>query len=321
MKRRYGAMTTGLPAMLSLGIFRTQCTVIGKCAHVCVKARTMNIDRRTFLARQLALIAALPSALVFAGSGAARAQSGGPAKPATDLPTTDLPATHPATTKKRPSSQNRVQAVVELFTSQACSACPPADLYLAELAKRPDVVALAYHVDYWDYIGWVDTFGTSENSQLQRAYSRANHKVQVYTPQIIVNGSGGVVGSNRPAVESRLQSAKLTVELALSAKDGMLSIRAAADAALPESAVYLIPYIAHARVAIAAGENKGRKIGYTNIALGRQVLGMWEPREGARIRLPLSEILVDGADSLAVIVQQEIDGLPGPILGAAAITP
>lgn len=248
----------------------------------------MILNRRAFVLGQMASFALAP----LLGAGAARAQQSVP-----------------------------IFAVVELFTSQACSSCPPADVYLAELIKRPGIVAIAYHVDYWDYIGWKDTFGRSENSQLQRDYARARKQVQIYTPQMVVNGTAGMVGSNRPAVEATLKKARLPVAVELRAKNGYVSISAEADAALPESAVFLVPYRRHAEVAIAKGENKGRKLDYDNIVLGRQVLGMWEPAKGASIRLPLSEILVDGADSLAVIVQQDNNGLPGPILGGATLTP
>ena len=89
------------------------------------------------------------------------------------------------------------KAVVELFTSQGCSSCPPADALLTSLAEREDVVALAYHVDYWDYIGWEDTFGAKDFSDRQRGYAKSWGSTRIFTPQMVVNGGEGVVGSRR----------------------------------------------------------------------------------------------------------------------------
>ena len=80
------------------------------------------------------------------------------------------------------------RAVLELFTSQGCSSCPKADLKFQDLGKQADLITLAYHVDYWDYIGWTDTFGRKENSDLQRAYAESWKSSRIYTPQMIVNG-------------------------------------------------------------------------------------------------------------------------------------
>src|SRR4030088_3012096 len=86
---------------------------------------------------------------------------------------------------------------IELFTSQGCSSCPPADAYLGRLAKRPDIVALAYHVDYWDYIGWKYAFATRITTERQRAYARALKQRYVYTPEMVVEGIGHDTGSER----------------------------------------------------------------------------------------------------------------------------
>ena len=89
------------------------------------------------------------------------------------------------------------KAVVELFTSQGCSSCPPADALLRRAGAAPDLIALAYHIDYWDYIGWPDSFGSKDNSDRQRAYAESWGSSRVFTPQLIVNGAEGVVGSRR----------------------------------------------------------------------------------------------------------------------------
>jgi hypothetical protein len=213
--------------------------------------------------------------------------------------------------------------VLELFTSQGCSSCPNADALLDELGQRPDVVTLAYHVDYWDYIGWQDTFGMKENTKRQHDYAAAWGSSRIFTPQLVVNGEYGVVGSKRDKVDAALTAAKLPLEVTLTPGTGdMLDVNVAArrlDGPGP-AVVWLVTYIDRADVDIDRGENEGRKVAYTHIVTGRQVLGMWEPDKGASLKLPLDEVLTGGANGAAIVVQQDKDGLPGPILGAASFT-
>src|SRR6059036_991639 len=98
------------------------------------------------------------------------------------------------------AADNRPPVVVELFTSEGCSSCPPADAFLGELAQRPDIVALAFHVDYWDYIGWKDPYASPLTTQRQHDYAAALHLHMVYTPQMVVDGRADVVGSERSDV-------------------------------------------------------------------------------------------------------------------------
>ena len=98
-------------------------------------------------------------------------------------------------------------SVLELFTSQGCSSCPPADALLAELAEKPGIVALSYSVDYWNYLGWRDTLSSAANSDRQREYAKARGDGRVYTPQIVVDGLLHVVGSDENAVEQAMQAA------------------------------------------------------------------------------------------------------------------
>jgi len=213
------------------------------------------------------------------------------------------------------------KAVLELFTSQGCSSCPKADAMLQEMSKRDDVVALAYHVDYWDYIGWEDTFGTKENSELQRDYAESWGSSRIFTPQLIVNGKGGMVGSKRDAINSALGGASLPVAVTLSEAAGdTLEVSIPAHEGYRKSMIWLVTYLDRADVAIERGENKGKQIAYTQIVTGRQVLGMWDPAAGATLTLPLSEVLTGNANGAAILVQEERSGLPGPILGAAAFT-
>lgn len=212
----------------------------------------------------------------------------------------------------------RPNAVLELFTSQGCSSCPEADAALTELGKRPDIVALAYHVDYWDYIGWQDTFGTTENSDHQRAYARNWGSASVFTPQLIVNGTSGVVGSRPEKVEAALEGAKLPLPVNLLRSGDMLEISIEGQPGLAESVVWLVSFRDHADVAITRGENAGRTMRYSQIVTGRQVLGMWDPVGGTHLKLPLADVLTGISNGAAILVQGETNGLPGAILGAAA---
>lgn len=213
------------------------------------------------------------------------------------------------------------RAVLELFTSQGCSSCPKADAMFEQMGKRPDVVTLAYHVDYWDYIGWRDTFGDAANSDRQRDYAEAWGSSRIFTPQMVVNGKGGVVGSKVDAVNGALASAALPLTVSLSQQGGdLIDISVPAKTDLPGGTIWLITFLDRADVAIERGENEGKKVAYTQIVTGRQVLGMWDPKAGARLTLPINEVLTGASNGAVILVQQERSGLPGPILGAASFT-
>ena len=152
------------------------------------------------------------------------------------------------------------KAVIELFTSQGCSSCPKADAMFDALAKRRDVVALAYHVDYWDYIGWADTFGAKANSDLQRDYADSWGSSRIFTPQLVVNGAGSVVGSREDEVKTALASATLPLEVGLTTSDDMLDVAIAPRAGLNDAVVWLVTFIDRADVAIERGENEGKEV-------------------------------------------------------------
>ena len=211
----------------------------------------------------------------------------------------------------------RPKVVLELFTSQGCSSCPPADALLGQLIERDDIIALAYHVDYWDYIGWTDTFGSAANSDYQRAYARSRGDRGIYTPQIVANGRTDVVGSREPDVNGVIEAASLSIPVALTVSDGTVSIDAEGQAGLGKAVVWLVTYIDKAEVTIERGENRGRRLPYSQVVRGRQVVGMWEPDTGAHLRLPLSEVFSGSSNGAVVLIQEDKGGLPGPILGAA----
>jgi hypothetical protein len=211
------------------------------------------------------------------------------------------------------------KAVVELFTSQGCSSCPKADAMFTELNKRGDLIALAWHVDYWDYIGWPDTFADPANSDRQRAYAQSWGSSRIYTPQMIVNGAKGVVGSREKDVSGAIDEAVLAVPVALKLGAEMLDVTVAAQVGGTDAVIWLVTFKDHASVVIERGENAGRTVDYAQIVTGKQMLGMWDAAAGTHLKLPLSELTADGSNGAVILVQSDKDGLPGPILGAAQV--
>lgn len=214
--------------------------------------------------------------------------------------------------------------VIELFTSEGCSSCPPADAIFADLARSGDVVALAYHVDYWDYLGWKDTLATAENTSRQRNYAKVL-KSSVYTPQAVVNGRVHVVGSRRELLEAALSSMAgtdegLTIPIAVTAKDTrvVIDVGAApvAARASAEANVVLVYFAPETRVAVREGENDGKTISYVNAVTDFQTIGMWS---GTAKRFELPQSAVAGSGGWAVLLQAARPHGPGPILGAAIV--
>lgn len=200
--------------------------------------------------------------------------------------------------------------VVELFTSQGCSSCPPADEMLRDLAGRDDVIALAFHVDYWDYIGWVDTHGSPENTARQHAYARAAGARTVYTPQFVIGGIDHVIGARGmelvDAVAAHRDTAP-TVTLGATLEGTVLSVQAEAMEAAPMT-VQLIRYSEQETVMIERGENAGETFTYANTVVTWDVLTEWDGAE------PLAlEAEIDG-DYPSVVLVQVLGA--GPILAA-----
>ncbi|WP_342071322.1 DUF1223 domain-containing protein [Yoonia algicola] len=203
--------------------------------------------------------------------------------------------------------------VVELYTSQGCSSCPPADAMLHDLAKRDDVIALALHVDYWDYIGWKDSFGNPAFTQRQHAYARAANATSVYTPQMIINGVDHVVGSRPMQVMDALQAQKEAgslFDVQLTRSDGGVAI-AVAPGAGGDYAVQLVRYTPEATVAIRRGENAGRNISYANIVTSWDVIGRWDGRSPLAFEVP-----AEGDSPIVVILQRSTNG---PIVGSGVL--
>lgn len=208
--------------------------------------------------------------------------------------------------------------VVELYTSQGCSSCPPADELLSKLAKRKDVIALALHVDYWDYIGWKDVFGNPAFTKRQKSYAHAGGHRTIYTPQMVVGGRDHVSG-NKPmdvanAISAQRGIAK-QVDLEIARKGKTLSIKAVAvagKASAGKMVFQLVRFNPRQDVKITRGENAGRTIRYSNIVTGWKAIGTWN---GTGTK----EVSVDIGSSnapLAVILQQANFG---PVIAAAQL--
>lgn len=205
--------------------------------------------------------------------------------------------------------------VIELFTSEGCSSCPPADEYLRQMADDPQVIALSLHVDYWDYIGWKDRFATRQYSDRQRAYAKMASTSGVYTPQIVVAGQDIAIGTDRDKIDglirARLEAAP-TVTLRLERQGDTLTIRAEAAAALVQPLrVHLVRYIPLEKVSIERGENAGRVVLYHNIVNAWDSLGHWTGEAPLEMQAQVS-----GDLPVAVILQE--DG-PGRIYAGARV--
>lgn len=219
----------------------------------------------------------------------------------------------------------RPQAVIELFTSQGCSSCPPADELLSLLARQSDVVALAYHVDYWDYLGWRDTLASPDNTARQQDYNRAFGNRSVYTPQAIVNGRLQMSGAERTRVEGAMRRMAgtrqgMTVDVDVSySGDSLIIETGEAGRRIGKAHVVLVYFEPVTRVEIGEGENSGRVATYWNAVSGFHSAGKWDGSR-TRFELPLTEIARKAAGGCAVLVQEMHEGgLPGPILGAAIL--
>lgn len=205
--------------------------------------------------------------------------------------------------------------VIELFTSQGCSACPPADNLLNDLASRPDVLPLSEHVDYWDYLGWRDPFGRVENTQRQRGYAHRLGLSYVYTPQFVVHGETQAVGRDRTAVLRLINEAKARpdlVSVGIERRDDGALMARLEPAVLPSPAdVWLVRFDAAHVTAVADGENEGRSIKNVNVVRSFTRVGRWS---GEAASLPLPEL--SPTDSYALLVQESN---AGPILGATRL--
>jgi hypothetical protein len=208
--------------------------------------------------------------------------------------------------------------VVELFTSQGCSSCPPADALLGELAQIPGILALSMHVDYWDYIGWKDPYASPKVTERQRRYAQRLGLRYVYTPQMVIDGHADVVGVRRNEVLRTIEEAaakRKAVEVRFEQADGGRIVVPAGHAPDGGAVVWLAVYDDNHETDIGSGENAGRKLRYHNVVRELNRIALWH---GDRLEIPfdMAAAAAQGRDGCAVIVQQAGGG---PVLGAAAM--
>ncbi|HEY4135504.1 MAG TPA: DUF1223 domain-containing protein [Alphaproteobacteria bacterium] len=223
--------------------------------------------------------------------------------------------------------------VVELFTSQGCASCPPADAFLSEIVQRKGVLALSQHVDYWNYMGWKDPFSSAMASKRQKAYASSLGQRYVYTPQMIVDGKAQDVGSNREAVEAMLADARRAIDkklplhvypgainqvkVTLPAAPPMTSKggKDGADAKAQAATLWLVAYDSSHVTDVERGENRGKTLTYHNVVRTMRAVGEWQGKP-MTLMLNLADEIAAGYGNAAVILQA---GKAGPILAAATL--
>ena len=184
--------------------------------------------------------------------------------------------------------------LVELFTSQGCSSCPPADALLKEFARRDDVIALGLHVDYWDYLGWTDEFARPEHTKRQKAYSRAHDDRMIYTPQMVIDGMVRLPGNRVLAVQRAIDERQMLKpegpDLSVSRRGTKVSVVAGAEK-LPDGPVdVLVASFEPARdVAVEAGENAGHHLEYANVVSKLIPIGQWDGASRLEVTVEMPE--------------------------------
>lgn len=211
--------------------------------------------------------------------------------------------------------------VVELFTSQGCNSCPPADTLLGELSKQPDVIALAYHVDYWNDLGWRDVYSFPEAAERQRRYAHQLNAYSIFTPQMMINGQTSVVGSQRDAVLSAINTARASaaadVGIDAAVASGTTGPRLVVSIAAKPGAhgnVILAGYLPAAATSVARGENGGRVLREYNIVRIFRTLGTWDGT-ARRYTFPIADLPAD-VGAVAFLLQSDDSGA---MLGATSL--
>jgi len=210
--------------------------------------------------------------------------------------------------------------VVELFTSQGCSSCPPADALMHKLAARDDVLPLALHVDYWDYIGWKDEYADPAHARRQKGYARRAGRNMVYTPQMIINGQQDIVGTDAMALADLIaghRDAPQSVSLTATRTGRDVVIRVAPLAGVvidPQTGPFDLVVVRYALLRhanITRGENAGQMLDYANVVEAWITLGQWDGQAAVEVGFTLD------SDSPAAVVVQHHD--LGPIVAAVRV--
>jgi hypothetical protein len=217
-----------------------------------------------------------------------------------------LLAAHLAAAQSRPT-------VVELYTSEGCSSCPPAEAQIGRLAKQDDILALAFHVQYWDELGWRDRFGLPEAVLRQRQYAHTLRLPSIYTPQLVIDGQRDLVGGGTGIGSAGGRKPGVPLDIVIRGANLVVTLPAQPPQAPCD--VLLLGYLPEATSKVTRGENAGRELHDFNIVRSVRNLGSWqgEPRT---FSIPLSSMAPD-ASAVAVLVQQRDQGA---IVGAASRT-
>ena len=221
------------------------------------------------------------------------------------------------------AGQVGIRAVLELYTSQGCSSCPPADALLQSYTARKDVVALTLPVDYWDYLGWKDTLASPKFSDRQRLYAKRRGDGRIYTPQVVINGETHVVGSSARDIDQAIAAAEAgfvrsSIPIQVRLEKGQLVIdtgNAPEGSAVKDANVWLAAIQREVEIPVRSGENRGRTLKFYNVVRELTPIGMWNGK-AATIRLDRDAIAQPGVESFAVLLQS---GKAGPIVGAAML--
>ncbi len=211
------------------------------------------------------------------------------------------------------ASAATVPVLVELFTSQGCSSCPPADVQAGLLSSRDDVIVVSFNVDYWDYLGWRDTLAKKEYTQRQYDYAGLRGDGRVYTPQMVINGGDHVVGSDKSGIKTTIANAiaksdRVALQVSVNKDDIIVEVPkgAAVDATL-----WLMAVTREVVVDIKRGENTGLKNTYHNVVSKLVPAGMWHG-DAQKFMLPRKAIMVKGSTSCVAVLQK---GQTGSVIG------
>lgn len=222
----------------------------------------------------------------------------------------------PLVTQASPSvSASPRPVVIELFTSQGCNSCPPAEALLGEYANDPNVLSLSFHVDYWDYLGWHDPFELPVSVQRQNGYAAALDLSTLFTPQSIIDGRISRLGSDRRSLVSAIHSKRDGVAMVLSKSNDLMTITLPDTGKTDHFDINVIAYESQATTAVKRGENAGHTLKEYNIVRNFLQLGPWDGH-AASMKVSLSG-LPAGTDRIAVLIQQPHQGA---IIGAASIS-
>jgi hypothetical protein len=206
--------------------------------------------------------------------------------------------------------------VLELFTSQGCSSCPAADQVLGKIAEEDGVIALSFHVDYWDYIGWKDTFASKVTTARQYDYAKSLGQRNVYTPQMVLGGQQHIVGSDEHGIRVAINQAKdkaastASIDIQRSDDGLKLTVSGNGDGACE---AWLFAFDRHHEVAVQRGENSGNKLAYTNVVRDVRLLGRWDGGDRS-FSIRHDQITMQKRDGYVIVVQAKGQG---PVLAAA----